>query len=55
MEGEGFGKEIDYLTIMINIKKLYDEGFIDEGDYYKLESIYALKYGIPDDSLIRYK
>ena len=50
-----FEKYLAYLTIMINIKKLYDDGFIDESDYSKLESMYALKYGIPDDSLFRYK
>ena len=55
MGNKVFEKYIAYLTVMINIKKLYDDGFLDESDYSKLESMYALKYGIPDDSLFRYK
>ena len=45
MGSKVFEKYLAYLTIMINIKKLYDDGFIDESDYSKLESMYALKYG----------
>ena len=40
---------------MAHINKLFDEEIIDADDYSKLESMFALKYGVPDDSLCRYK
>ena len=55
MEDDGLQRYKDYLLIMAHINKLFDEGIIDTDDYSKLESMFALKYGVPDDSLCRYK